>query len=175
MCSRLPRSNRPIIVRRFAGIVRFGQRRGFQQEVSVPGNPLLANAFFRAGYIESWGRGIEKMRRECRAHGIEPPLYDFEMAGLMLTFHANPAHLPAAGSVGSSVKKPVETLGKTPGKTPSQILALLQDDHHLTVSEMAKHLSKSESAVNRAIQKLQSARRLRRAGSRKAGYWEVQP
>ncbi len=118
---------------------------------------------------------------------IEPPIYDFEMSGLMLTFHANPAHLPAAASekgdretsvkssVKSSVEPPVETLGKTLGKTPNHILSLLQNDPHLTVSEMAKHLSKSESAVNRAIQKLQAARRLRRAGSRKAGFWEVLP
>jgi ATP-dependent DNA helicase RecG len=33
---------------------------------STPYNPLLANAFFRSGHIESWGRGIEKMQRECR-------------------------------------------------------------------------------------------------------------
>ncbi len=63
---------------------------------SRPFNPLLANAFFRAGYIESWGRGIEKIHRECRNHDIEPPVYDFEMSGLMLTFRANPAHLQAA-------------------------------------------------------------------------------
>ena len=60
---------------------------------SCPYNPLVANAFFRAGYIESWGRGIEKIRQECIGHGIEPPVYDFGMAGLMLTFHANPEHL----------------------------------------------------------------------------------
>ncbi len=58
---------------------------------SCPFNPLLANAFFRAGYIEAWGRGIEKIQRECREHGIEPPVYDFGMAGLMLTFLADPA------------------------------------------------------------------------------------
>ena len=33
---------------------------------SQPYNPLLANAFFRAGYIEAWGRGIEKIAEECR-------------------------------------------------------------------------------------------------------------
>lgn len=43
---------------------------------SCPFNPLLANAVFRAGYIESWGRGIEKIHRECREHGIEPPLWN---------------------------------------------------------------------------------------------------
>lgn len=27
---------------------------------SKPYNPNIANAFFRAGYVEAWGRGIEK-------------------------------------------------------------------------------------------------------------------
>src|SRR4051794_5354240 len=110
---------------------------------SCPFNPLIANAFFRAGYIESWGRGIEKIQRECREHGIEPPVYDFGMAGLMLTFHANPAHLQAAleqsgdatpvaaqerlagqapvetrvETAGTPVETPVET-GGTPVETP---------------------------------------------------------
>jgi predicted HTH transcriptional regulator len=63
---------------------------------SCPYNPLIAQAFFLGGYIESWGRGIEKIDRECRGHGIEPPLYDAGMAGLMLTFRANPEHVQAA-------------------------------------------------------------------------------
>ncbi len=60
---------------------------------SKPYNPLLANAFFRAGYIESWGRGIEKIKRECMEHDIDVPKYDLSMSGMMLTFHANPIHL----------------------------------------------------------------------------------
>lgn len=63
---------------------------------SCPFNPLLASAFFRAGYIESWGRGIEKIERECQEHGIDAPIYDPSMSGLMLTFQANPQHLRAA-------------------------------------------------------------------------------
>jgi len=63
---------------------------------SHPFNPLLASAFFRAGYVESWGRGIEKMRRECANHDVPAPIFDTSMSGLMLTFKANPVHLVAA-------------------------------------------------------------------------------
>ena len=59
-------------------------------------NRVIAPFRDELGYIESWGRGIEKIHRECRNHDIEPPVYDFEMSGLMLTFRANPAHLQAA-------------------------------------------------------------------------------
>ena len=47
---------------------------------SCPYNPLVANAFFRAGYIESWGRGIEKIRQECIAHGIEHCNHGIDLA-----------------------------------------------------------------------------------------------
>lgn len=30
----------------------------------------LAAAFFRAGYIESWGRGIDKIKNECKSAGV---------------------------------------------------------------------------------------------------------
>ncbi len=32
---------------------------------SQPRNPDIATAFFRSGYVESWGRGMEKMKNLC--------------------------------------------------------------------------------------------------------------
>lgn len=37
---------------------------------SRPYNPDIANAFFRSGYVESWGRGISKMTELCVAEGL---------------------------------------------------------------------------------------------------------
>ena len=42
---------------------------------SRPYNPDLANTFFRAGYIESWGRGIQKICEECNLIGAKIPEY----------------------------------------------------------------------------------------------------
>lgn len=36
---------------------------------SLPFNPLLANAFFRAGEIEAWGRGIHRIYQACQEAG----------------------------------------------------------------------------------------------------------
>jgi ATP-dependent DNA helicase RecG len=46
-----------------------------QKHPSKPQNPDIANAFFRAGYIESWGRGTIKIISSCKAHKIAPPLF----------------------------------------------------------------------------------------------------
>ncbi len=42
---------------------------------SRPYNPDIANAFFRSGYVESWGRGISKMSELCLAEGLPEPSY----------------------------------------------------------------------------------------------------
>ena len=43
---------------------------------SRPYNTDLANTFFRAGYIESWGRGIQKICEECNLIGAKIPEYN---------------------------------------------------------------------------------------------------
>ena len=53
---------------------------------SHPPNPDLANTFFRAGEIEAWGRGIERMCAECRAAGFPEPAITFDQTGLLVTF-----------------------------------------------------------------------------------------
>jgi len=40
---------------------------------SIPFNPDISNAFFRAGYIESWGRGTIKIIEQCKEHGLPNP------------------------------------------------------------------------------------------------------
>jgi ATP-dependent DNA helicase RecG len=138
---------------------------------SQPYNPLIASTFYRAGYIESWGRGIAKMQRECREHGIEPPEYDFETAGLTVSFRANPEHL-----VGEE-KTRVETTGETrvemPVKTPGKILAILKVHPEYTLEIVAAEIGRSLSAVERAAAKLTKEGKLRHVGPSKAGHWEV--
>lgn len=144
---------------------------------SAPYNPLIAGAFFRAGYIESWGRGIEKIRLECGEHGIDPPDYDNSMSGLMVTFRANPALLPVSPIIrdgqGTVEQIQVETLVETRAKTPDRIIEILRTHPSLTLAEVATQIGKSVSTVERASKKLTEEGRLRRVGPRKGGRWDV--
>ena len=139
---------------------------------SRPFNPLLANAFFRAGYIEAWGRGIEKMNRECRDHEIEPPLYDFSMAGLMLTFRANPAHLQAVAQQ-STQDGLGEKLGEKLGETRAAIVKSMRNDPKITTTKLAEKLGLSTTAVEKNIHYLKSHGHVKRIGPAKGGHWEV--
>jgi ATP-dependent DNA helicase RecG len=42
---------------------------------SQPRNPDIATAFFRSGYVESWGRGMDKMKNLCQEAKIPAPQF----------------------------------------------------------------------------------------------------
>ncbi|WP_016777557.1 ATP-binding protein [Anaerophaga thermohalophila] len=67
---------------------------------SKPFNPDIANALFRSGYIESWGRGTIKMINECVHFGIPKPIYFYDMSGFWVEFrkeNLNPEYLKTLG------------------------------------------------------------------------------
>ncbi|ANT65268.1 MULTISPECIES: ATP-binding protein [Prosthecochloris] len=39
-------------------------------------NPLIAEGCYRVGYIDSWGRGIEKITDACKAAGLPEPIIE---------------------------------------------------------------------------------------------------
>lgn len=53
---------------------------------SKPYNPDIANAFFRIGYIESWGRGTIKIIDKCTEAGLPEPKYYYEASDFWLEF-----------------------------------------------------------------------------------------
>ena len=53
---------------------------------SAPHNPGIANAFFRAGMVEAWGRGIGDIVRACRTAGTAEPRWEVEPGGVWLEF-----------------------------------------------------------------------------------------
>lgn len=55
---------------------------------SKPYNPDIARVFYRAGYIESWGRGIQKIRDACKNLGSEDPEYIVHGEDIMVKFTA---------------------------------------------------------------------------------------
>jgi ATP-dependent DNA helicase RecG len=147
------------------------------KHLSTPYNPLIANAFFRAGYIEAWGRGIEKIHRECWEHDIPPPVFDYGMSGLMLTFRANPQHLITAWGEQEAKRRMGEKVGEKVGEALTnnqrQILTLLRDNPRMAAREVVQRIGISSRKVEENIAKLKALTLLKRIGPAKGGYWQV--
>lgn len=59
---------------------------------SAPHNPAIANALFRAGMVEAWGRGIGNIMGVCRVAGMVEPQWVPEPGGLRLEFVFTPVN-----------------------------------------------------------------------------------
>jgi ATP-dependent DNA helicase RecG len=145
---------------------------------SIPFNPLVANAFFRAGYIESWGRGIEKIQRECREYDIPAPDFDHGMSGLMLTFHANPRRLKEVLGEGARSDERLgerlgEKLGEKLGETRAAIVRAMLANPKVTTTQLAQTLNISATAVEKNLKLLKDQGQIKRVGPAKGGHWEV--
>lgn len=51
-------------------------------------NPSIANVYYLAGMIESWGRGIEKICQACGEDGSPLPEYTVHPGDIMIHFTA---------------------------------------------------------------------------------------
>ena len=83
---------------------------------SCPYNPLVANAFFRAGEIEAWGRGIKRIVEACREAGSPAPIITYEPHDLWMEFPYSPDYLSkiSKGNASGMEGGRDEASGKTP-------------------------------------------------------------
>ena len=107
-----------------------------QPHDSRPPNPDVANTFFRAGLIEAWGRGYEKIRDACREAGAPAPEVEFDGGVRLLWQWQSPDD-----TVSSS---PVESQVESPAGSPveSQVLAALRTGP-LGKTELARALGRN--------------------------------
>lgn len=141
------------------------------QHASQPFNPDVANAFFWAGEIESWGRGIQRIFAACRREGVPEPSLRVDPRELWVEFQFSDTYLrslePASG-------KTTETSRETNAKTNAKkILSQLRKNPEFTLQELAANIGMTLEGIRYHIRKLKENGRIRRIGSNGKGYWEV--
>ncbi len=130
----------------------------FEAHESIPRNPLIAEVCYKAGYIDSWGRGVEKISEACKEAHLAAPIFIERSGGILVELQQE-----------TTQKTPV----KTPVKTPDAVLQTLSEQPTLTLREVAEQIDKSLSAVERAAKKLRKEGKLKYVGPQKGGHWQV--
>ena len=135
---------------------------------SEPFNPSIAHVFYRAGYIESWGRGIQKICEACQELGTPDPEYKVLGDDITVKFFALES---AKISESKNPKHQGDVLGDV---LEDGILDELRRDSSLNQKELAEILGTSVPSIQRAMSRLKDNGRLIRKGGKRFGYWEVQ-
>lgn len=143
-----------------------------QAHASAPYNPVIANAFFRAGTVEAWGRGIGDILKTCRAAGTVEPSWRRESGGLRLRFvrieaeseEAESQPESKAGQPESGTTQPEsrpESQPQQPESLETRVLGELADGP-LSKAELSAKLGQKaiSGRLNEIVRKLLAAERI---------------
>jgi ATP-dependent DNA helicase RecG len=95
------------------------------------------------------------------------------MAGLMLTFRANAAHLEAVGLEPGGGTTPVTTPKAPQETTQERILALMGAEPAITRRKIAERIGITPDGIKYHLERLRAAGVIRHVGPTKAGRWEI--
>ena len=138
---------------------------------SKPFNPDIARVFYRAGYIESWGRGIQKICDACKNLGADEPEYIVHGEDIMVKFYA----LQSAKISDSKVPKHQNAaLGEALDEAlKNQMINILEENPSIAQRDLAKVLGISRASVQRMMSILAKQGKIERVGGKRYGHWEV--
>ena len=148
----------------------------FAPHESIPWNPLIADAFYRRGIIERWGRGTLKMAEVTAAAGLPQP--EIEDAGGCVTvrFRYSKASLHLVIKERISITDETNAQLRKLSEGQRNILDLLdQADHPLALREIRARMPQSASVrqVKRALARLRELGLAASTGRGVAARWSL--
>lgn len=146
------------------------------KHASRPYNPSIASVYYLAGYIENWGRGIEKICHACEEDGVFPPEYTIHPGDIMVKFSAPEGRLvrflSSNGTVNGTQNGTVNET-RNLSKNEVRLLEYLRKYPSATIMQMSNDLVLGRSTINRVIKSLKEKSFVVREGSDKSGKWNV--
>ncbi len=121
--------------------------------LSRPRNPLIADIFYKSGFIESWGQGTLKIIEECKNARMPEPLFESNNNQFSVTF--------------------TKTDLKTDLKTDEIIIEIISANKYITIEQIANAINKGTTVTKQHVANLKKTGLLRRIGPAKGGHWEV--
>lgn len=156
---------------------------------SQPRNRNIALAFYKAGFIENWGRGIEKIRQGVIDSGLKEPIFESDEGGLRITIFRKDAFVSSEGTTFNVDKQ--QGSDKVPDGTYTEltrnlhgtytelsvqtlnVLDIIVREPSIVTSKIAAQLGISERMVRKYTNQLKTVGIITRIGSDKSGYWKI--
>ncbi|KAF1082453.1 MAG: hypothetical protein GQF41_1174 [Candidatus Rifleibacterium amylolyticum] len=135
----------------------------FLTHESIPRNPLIAEVCYKAGYIDSWGRGVEKIVDACKEAGLTVPNFSERSGGFLVELTQK--HDLLGNRLGNK-------LGNKLGNTRDAILQEMRANPRISGNQLALKLAVSTTTVEKHIKQLREEGLIKRIGGTR-GHWEV--
>ena len=138
----------------------------------------------KAGFIETWGRGINKIRQGLKKIGLPEPKIENHVSGTLITIYRNVGvnGTNDTNNVGNMSETNVGNMSETNVGNMSEtnlterqrfILSSIKKNPLITGKEMSETLSVTQRTVERDLAAMQKAGIIRHEGKVNAGVWVV--
>ena len=138
---------------------------------SIPYNPDIANVFYRMGYIETWGRGIQKICDECRALGAELPQYEVLGNGIRLHFKALQSALIDQAKAPKHQNTDID--GALESAMVLRLIEILREEPNISQEVLGEKLGTTRRVVQKHINALKESGIIVRVGGKRYGHWQI--
>lgn len=145
------------------------------KHASKPYNPDIASVFYLAGFIESWGRGVEKICEALEMDGLPMPEYTVHPGDIMIKFTG-----PEDRIIRFSEKVTDRVTNRVTNKVTDRVtekelkvLELLSEDPGYTMPQLAEKMLVSRKTITIYIKSLKEKGIIERIGSNRKGYWKI--
>ncbi|MBU1036133.1 putative DNA binding domain-containing protein [bacterium] len=113
------------------------------EHLSKPRNTLLADVFYKAGFIESWGRGTIKILEKCQEQGLPEPDFEEEYGVFTVRFYQdkwNEENLKKLGLKERQIKAVMhlKEKGKITNKEYRELTGLSDEGARIDLIELSK-------------------------------------
>ena len=143
---------------------------------SKPRNRNIANTMFKAGFIDTWGRGYKKIRDGFEAAGIPMPRVQNFCGGVQVTIQRTKfmQMMNVGNNVGNNVGKNVGNMSEAQlTDRQAKICKLIKDCPHISAKGLSEVLSVVPRTIERDLSELQKEGVIIREGSKTAGHWVI--
>lgn len=132
------------------------------RHLSRPGNKLLADIFYKAGFIESWGRGTVDILEACLKQGLPEPDFEAEYDVFNVILYKEKMNEGTR-----------EEIRATREETGEKIIQMITLEPTITMADLAKKIGLSEKGIEWNVKRLKENGILKRIGPTKGGRWSV--
>lgn len=145
---------------------------------SKPRNRNIADTMFKAGFIDTWGRGYKKIHDGFEKVGLPMPTVESHCGGTLVTFQrgfdVTSGRKNVSSSVSSSVSSDVGSLSVVQlSERQKKICELIKENPFISGEQMSVVLSVVPRTIWRDLSALQKMGVLIREGNTSAGHWVV--
>ena len=148
-----------------------------QKHSSYPRNHNIANVFYKAGFVESWGRGFKKIAEEFERANLPLPTIEENGGGVMAIIQRKTVDEVIAERDGNVGNMSVTNVGNVSVRKLSDrqrnIISMIEENPFVTAKEMSVTMSVTKRTIERNLSVLQKAGIIRHEGRVNAGVWVI--